>query len=598
MAAQNPSTPGQVPKTQPPSSQPRGLSRRIVALWLVVVGLAIGLIPLYLVANSARGEVARLNGDLEFVQQQVTIVPTAVPEVQHLLDSLAQVDTPAKHVQVAYATIMASRTDWPQVMTAIGNYDPGQLTISSLTQPVTHQIMLTGQAVNEAAVTAYVRSLQQSNLFANVTLQSIQVMTSAVVLATLPGALGTPTLAVITTSIPPVGDTYEVDDFQPKDIVVGVPQRHTFYPVYDVDKIKFLAKAGRFYRVFTSDLVPGVDTFLSVNVGGIVYSNDDRQPGELSSEVTFQVAPDADRQVIVTVTNRGQYGPDMGYTLAVEEVIPTPTPTGLPTGTPTVTPTSTPDQRDRYEPDDTEPKPIAVGETQRHTFFPDGDIDEVWFLAKSGRYYRVSTADLTLGVDTALQVRVGANTYTNDDRQPGDPSSEVAFQVPVGPDLQVVVTVRNRGLYGPDKAYSINVEEYVPTPTTIPPATATGTPTVTPIPTDTGTPTATPTVTPIPTDTGTPTATPTVTPIPTDTGTPTVTSTPTATETPTVTTSSGVLPLFYISWVSPVSFMAFARPAQMAVGHMAVHHVNSLGHSISFDPQGVEFVIVLELRVK
>ena len=81
----------------------------MIALWLVVAGLAAGFVPLYLVANSARSESARLNSDLEFVQQEMTTVPTAVPEVQKLLDSLAQVDAPSKQVQSAYATIEIGR---------------------------------------------------------------------------------------------------------------------------------------------------------------------------------------------------------------------------------------------------------------------------------------------------------------------------------------------------------------------------------------------------------------------------------------------------------------------------------------------------------
>jgi len=290
-------------------------------------------------------------------------------------------------------------------------------------------------------------------------LQSIRAIS---VTSTPTGATVAPTAAITSTAVPP-GDQYEIDDFQPKDIIVNQPQRHSFHPVFDGDKVKFLAKAGRYYRVYTSDLTPGVDTFLNVNVGGLTYTNDDRQPGELISEVGFQVTSGSDTQVIVTVTNRGQYDPDKLYTITVEEVIPTPTATSTSTSTPTPsstppppitgTPsrTPTPDLRDKYEPDDVNPKPIAVGETQRHNSFPDGDFDKVKFLAKSGRYYRVSTSDLVLGVDTTLRVDVAGQTYTNDDRQPGDPSSELQFQVPAGSDAEATVTVTNRGQFGPDK---------------------------------------------------------------------------------------------------------------------------------------------------
>jgi len=131
-----------------------------------------------------------------------------------------------------------------------------------------------------------------------------------------------------------------------------------------------------------------------------------------------------------------------------------------------------------YEPDDTDPQPIAAGETQIHNFYPDNDVDRGKFLAKAGRYYRIFTSELALGVDTSLTVSVDGNTYTNDDRQPGDLSSEVVFQVGTSQDMEALIEVTNRGQYGSDKWYRITVEEIIPTPT----ATPTNTP-VTPPPT-------------------------------------------------------------------------------------------------------------------
>jgi len=74
----------------------------------------------------------------------------------------------------------------------------------------------------------------------------------------------------------------------------------------------------------------GVDTSLNISVGGTTYTNDDRQPGDLSSEVVFQAGGDV--WPLVEVTNRGQYGADKWYQIIVEEIVLTPTPT--PTSTP------------------------------------------------------------------------------------------------------------------------------------------------------------------------------------------------------------------------------------------------------------------------
>ena len=96
--------------------------------------------------------------------------------------------------------------------------------------------------------------------------------------------------------------------------------------------------------VFTSDLALRVDTVLTVTVDGTSYTNDDREPhepGDLSSEIMFQVETGDDVWALVEVTNQGEeYGPDKWYYITVEEIAPTPTPTSTPTPTPTSTPSS------------------------------------------------------------------------------------------------------------------------------------------------------------------------------------------------------------------------------------------------------------------
>jgi hypothetical protein len=568
----------------------------VIILWLVVFGLAAGFIPLYLLASGIRSDVTRRSGDLQLVQKSLTAVPTLPPTVQKLVDDLAQVEAPAQGIQNAYATVVAGRTDWQAILAAIRDYDPTQLSITSLAY-ANNQITLNGRAVNDAAVTDYARALERPHLFAQVVIQSIKVMgtPTTAMTGTVVGPGATPTAIVsMTSTLAPLGDAYEVDDFVPKDIVFGQPQSHTFYPPYDVDKVKFLAKSGRFYRVYTFDLIPGVDTFLSVSVGGTTLTNDDRQPGDLGSEVIFEAPVGSDTQAIVTATNRGQYGPDKAYSIAIEEIVPTPTSTSTPvaTSTSTATPTSTPspiatststatptftptppDLRDKYEPDDVDPGSIAIGETQRHNFYPNGDIDKAQFLAKAGRVYRVTTSDLTIGVDTALKVQVGGAAYTNDDRQPGDLSSEVVFLVPAGSDVQAIVTVTNRGQYGSDKSYNVAVEEIIPTPTFTPSPTAT----------DTATATATPSPPP-------PTATPTNT----------LTPTSTAEARPMGSVpDEGVYPLAITSLrlIPGLALPVLSYPAQ-AVEHPIPRLLEAgIGErQPSGDAQTVEFVIVLELK--
>jgi tRNA A-37 threonylcarbamoyl transferase component Bud32 len=207
--------------------------------------------------------------------------------------------------------------------------------------------------------------------------------------------------------------------------------------------------------------------------------------------------------------------------------------------TPTFTLTPTPMLDDAYEPDDVSPKPIALGETQRHSFYRNGDVDRVSFRVKAGRVYGVITSDLAIGVDTVIVVSVAGQRYENDDAVAGSLASEVYFTAMA--EAVAVATISNKDMYGAEATYEVTVIELPPTP--IPTATNTPTPTPTPTPTQTttGTPTTTVTNTPTETRTHTPTftpsATPTHTPTPTDTRTPTNTAVATLTQPPTLTTA-------------------------------------------------------------
>jgi Tfp pilus assembly protein PilN len=463
---------------QPPSGR-----RTTLILWLVVVGMGLLIVPLYLFSLTLDADNDELLAELQPLELTMTSLATPAPEVELLQPTLAYLQTSRGEIETVKTTLAVRRTDWQAVMRAIGSYDPEQLTLESVSQSG-NQVTLNGRAVDDAAVVAYANNLEAAQLFSNVVIESILIVATPPPspTATAPGGAdrtptATPGGGVTPTSEP--RDKYEVDDFEPRPIFMGETQAHNFYPIHDVDTVTFLAKAGRFYRVATSGLEPGVDTFLSVQVGQSLYNNDDRQPGELASEVFFQMDAGHDQEVTVKVSNRAFYGPDKWYQLTVEEVIPSPTPTETGTPMPSVTgtspptpipsatpippspPTATPDLRDRFEPDDDSPKPIAVGETQTHNFYPFGDVDSAYVGLKSGRLYRVLTSELALGVDTFLRVVLGDQQWENDDYDvPGSGSfgSLVCFESPW--DDTAVVTVLNRtDQFGPDKRYNLSITE-------------------------------------------------------------------------------------------------------------------------------------------
>ncbi len=203
--------------------------------------------------------------------------------------------------------------------------------------------------------------------------------------------------------------------------------------------------------------------------------------GQFNQVVIQSIVPVAEPFFTPTPT------PSLPTTTPTSAVTNTPRPTTAPTKAPvTPLPTATPKPRltDDYEWDDTTPKPIFVGApSQVHNFYPNFDVDNVIFLAKAGRTYEVSTNFLAPGVDTFITVTYDDVQLTNDDAALGTLASSVTLQAPPDRDVEVRVQVTNRGVYGPDQWYDLQVVEIVPT---------TPTPTITPT-------NAPPTITPSPT---------------------------------------------------------------------------------------------------
>ncbi|MCA9899676.1 MAG: hypothetical protein KC433_15905, partial [Anaerolineales bacterium] len=128
---------------------------------------------------------------------------------------------------------------------------------------------------------------------------------------------------------------------------------------------------------------------------------------------------------------------------------------------PTLTPSPTVDLRDVYEPNDIDPNPIAVGETQIHNFYPSGDVDKVGFLVKNGRFYQILTSQLGVGVDTAVTVNFNGETWSNDDYDlPGSGNFASAVCFPAQANGTAVATINNVGQqYDPSKTYIVSVQE-------------------------------------------------------------------------------------------------------------------------------------------
>lgn len=319
------------------------IPRRTLVLWLIASALGLFLLPLTLFASSVQDEVSTLEGDMEAAVSAQTTMPTIAPRVLGLTKQLSQVQAVASEIKAVYPTLAAGSIEWTAVMTALGNYDPNRIAIEGMRQ-VENRITLNGSATDEGSILDYVTLLQSSGVFANVVLQSVQLADTQAITMTVAPALIAPTATITpTATLSPtltLEDDYEPDLENPPYYYLGQFQIHTFYPDGDIDRIVFLAKAGRYYRIATENLANGVDTTLQVTGGNIVLFNDDYKNGVLSSEVILATPPQ-DTIITVTLSNRGQFGVAQHYSLLIEGISPTPTPTPTVTLTPPLLPTIT-----------------------------------------------------------------------------------------------------------------------------------------------------------------------------------------------------------------------------------------------------------------
>ena len=231
-------------------------------------------------------------------------------------------------------------------------------------------------------------------------------------------------------------DLYEPDDWSGVEILPSEPQSRVFYPQGDVDKVFFVARPHTVYHIYTSDLAPGVDTVLTVDRPRRIV-NDNARPGVLYSSIEFENTSSEPVRVDVTITNKGQFGPDKRYTITVAEM----------------------GAGDPYEVDDVHGVPIEPNTSQARTFYPEGDVDKVFFTARAAHRYAIYTEQLSPGVDTVLSATMGTQMVSNDNRGPGDLSSYLELWNDTPNDLQATVTVTNRGQYGLDKRYVLWVRD-------------------------------------------------------------------------------------------------------------------------------------------
>ncbi|MDX1663245.1 MAG: PPC domain-containing protein [Candidatus Promineifilaceae bacterium] len=279
---------------------------------------------------------------------------------------------------------------------------------------------------------------------------------------------------------PPVATAIYVDRYEPnnslQDAFTTAPgielSLNTLWPVGDIDYFRFHGKRGSAYEVYTDDLDPALDTFLTVydTNGNIIATNDDVEPLANASLVRFS-APQSGFY-FASVTNLNPTDPvDATYSIGVVEILGTATPTRVPSV-------------DQCEPNPTFETAclIDLSTTYAFDFVPftgrgeDNDFFRFW--VKEGLFYRCETFALSPLNDTNMIFYTGPGfefgVAGNDDKAPGELGSQVTYRanytgwlyvlVGPGPELEPEYLASDRFRY--------NLEcvrlEVTPTPTFVP----------------------------------------------------------------------------------------------------------------------------------
>ncbi|MHB1296732.1 MAG: PilN domain-containing protein [Anaerolineae bacterium] len=439
----------------PQHYRPRVVSPTIVLFWVIAIVLLVLTIPGFIVSQSNERKMTEIDAGMADARSTLAAIRTPAPEVYSLTRTLSDTTAMIDKAAALRPTLVAGQRDWEGIFGAIMAHDAQRVQVSALYQSE-DTLTLQGLALTQSDVLAYASSLENSQVFSQVLVQSMREVEKPAGFGSI-GGIGSlsDTIGITQTlsgqqlsSIP--YDPYEVDDFEPYGIVPGEIQWRNFYPAYDGDQASFTGKAGRSYCILAVPQQVGTDPYLEVTIGGRTYASDDCHADgtvfsscecptgtitmSMASLIEVQVSSQVDEEIRIKVANHGEYGPQTWYGLQVYEPI-----------------------GDRWEKDDAQSKPIAVGEAQVRSFYPTGDMDRVSFPVKAGRSYELRTTNLSVGVDTVISVYANGVAYYNDDDKTGNSASRVEFRATTDSTANAVIS--NNGLYGPTMAYTLQLLE-------------------------------------------------------------------------------------------------------------------------------------------
>lgn len=143
-----------------------------LVLWLIICGLGVLFLPLYIISTTVKTTNEELTTELTNIEATLSATPPVPPELQTLSADFSNTQMQSQTVGSINSTLKDSYINWPTVMAALGAYDLGQMSLTSITQ-IDKGMRITGRATREIVAMSYADMLRSSGLFDNVAVESI-----------------------------------------------------------------------------------------------------------------------------------------------------------------------------------------------------------------------------------------------------------------------------------------------------------------------------------------------------------------------------------------------------------------------------------------
>jgi hypothetical protein len=166
--------------------------------WVLMLGLALLILPLYLGAVTIEESTFPLATEAQVLQATITAPPPVPPQEQTLTTELLGLRSQLGAFESVPATLIAGHTDWPRIMDAVHTYDSNRVRLTGFNNEP-NRLIVNGLALEENAVLEYSRLLEGTGFFSQVRVQSI---------SRNPVALPTPDLSATPNPEAPLGEIY------------------------------------------------------------------------------------------------------------------------------------------------------------------------------------------------------------------------------------------------------------------------------------------------------------------------------------------------------------------------------------------------------